>query len=427
MALATSRPRGTEDVLPTQVGQWQMVEAAARDLARVYGYGEIRTPIFEHSELIHRVGESTDVVQKEMYELIDRSGRKLTLRPEGTAPVARACLQANLFAQGLPVKVCYVNYAAFRYERPEAGRLREHHQFGCEVFGSPNPETDAELMLLLGAFLSKVGVRRASAHVNSIGCAQCRPTYRQALQGYYADHLNDVCEDCKRRYRENPLRLLDCKVDRGLALAAPHSADYLCADCRTHLDRLQLLLDANGLAYTLDPMLVRGFDYYTRTVFEFVHGGLGSQSGLGGGGRYDGLVESLGGPALPAAGFGIGIERLLLAVEQDRQGPEAAHHVVDVFVTATDTGPALAMCQWLRGQGIRCDFDLLGRSLKAQFKHADRLGAAVVVHLGEQESQLGEVAVRSMVTGQQRTVARDALLALLQTMLGARREGGAGE
>ena len=394
-------------MLPADAPGWQRLEGLARELAGRYGFGEIRTPSFEHTELIHRVGESTDVVQKETYDFIDRGGRSLTLRPEGTAPVVRACLQGGLFGGGLPVKVFYVTMPAFRYERPEAGRLRQHHQFGCECFGAAGPVADAELMLLMADYLRAAGIRSAVAHVNTIGCPVCRPAYRAALQAYYRDLLPTLCADCNRRFAQNPLRLLDCKVDRAAALGAPHAADHLCPDCAAHFAGLRHLLEAAGLEYELDHLLVRGFDYYTRTVFELVHAGIGSQAALGGGGRYDGLVESLGGAPLPAAGFGLGMERLLAALAQEgHAAPPAAG--CDLFVAGEDTTGAFSLCTEARQAGLSAEMDPLGRSLKAQFRHADRLGAR---HVAILQGPDAPVVLRNMQTRGQRDVPRAGVVA----------------
>lgn len=411
-----SRPRGTEDVLPEAAGAWRRIEGIARDLAAQYGFGEVRTPSFEHTELIHHVGESTDVVQRETYDFSDRGARGLTLRPEGTAPVVRAALEGGLFARGLPVKVYYLTMSAFRYERPEAGRLREHHQFGAEIFGAPGPAADAELMALMAAFLAEAGIRDASAHLNSIGCPVCRPAYREALVAYYSARTATLCADCQRRLAQNPLRLLDCKPDREAALGAPHAADHLCAACRDHLDGLCALLQVAGVPFEIDHLLVRGFDYYTRTVFEFVHGGIGSQAALGGGGRYDGLVEALGGPATPAAGFGLGMERLLLALRQEGRAadPDAP---CELFV-AGPTAAALRLTMAARRAGLRADFDPLGRSLKAQFRYADRLGARIVAVLPEADH--GAVTLRDMVAKTQRDVAADRVVDELRQAAGLR-------
>lgn len=393
----TARPRGTEDVLPAQAPRWRRLEGLARTLAGRAGFGEVRTPSFEHTELVHRVGDSTDVVQKETYDFTDRGGRSLTLRPEGTAPVVRACLQGGLLGGALPVKVFYVGMSAFRYERPQAGRLREHHQFGCECFGAAAPAADAELMLLMADFFAAAGIRQAVARVNSIGCPVCRPGYREALREYYRQRLPELCADCQRRFEQNPLRLLDCKIDREAALAAPRATDHLCAECAAHFQGLLALLAAAGLEHELDPLLVRGFDYYTRTVFEYVHAGIGAQAALGGGGRYDGLVAALGGPEMPAAGFGLGLERLLAALAQEGVA-EPAPAGLDLFVAASEPAAAFTLCLQARRAGLSADFDPLGRSLKAQFRHADRLGARRVAVLAEPGAP---VAVREMATGRQ--------------------------
>lgn len=415
-ASGTPRPRGTEDVLPGEAVQWQRLEGIARDLAGRYGFGEIRTPSFEHTELIHRVGESTDVVQKETYDFTDRGGRSLTLRPEGTAPVVRACLQGGGFGGSLPIKVFYVTMSAFRYERPEAGRLREHHQFGCECFGAPGPAADAELMLLMADFLAATGIRSAVAHLNTIGCPECRPRYREALQAYYRDRLATLCADCQRRFTQNPLRLLDCKIDRAAALGAPHAVDHICTACAEHFLGLRSLLAAAELSYELDHLLVRGFDYYTRTVFEFVHAGIGAQAALGGGGRYDGLVESLGGSPLPAAGFGLGMERLLVAIAQEGLEAEPAAGC-DLFVAGDDVEAIFALCVGARRAGLTAEFDPLGRSLKAQFRHADRLRArnVAILHGPNQPATL-----RDMRTREQRDIPASEVVAALQGASAAR-------
>jgi len=415
-ASVTPRARGTEDVLPGEVLRWRRLEGIARELAGRYGFGEIRTPSFEYTELIHRVGESTDVVQKETYDFIDRGGRSLTLRPEGTAPVVRACLQGGLFGGSLPIKVFYVTLSAFRYERPEAGRLRQHHQFGCECFGSPGPATDAELILLMADFFAAAGIRSVVPHLNTIGCPECRPRYREALQAYYRDRLPTLCADCRRRFDQNPLRLLDCKVDREAALGAPHAVDHVCAACAEHFQTLRALLAAAGLSYELDHQLVRGFDYYTRTVFEFVHAGIGAQASLGGGGRYDGLVESLGGTAVPAAGFGLGMERLLVALAQE--GLEAQPTTgCDIFVAGDDAAAVFALCSEARRAGLGAEFDPLGRSLKAQFRHADRLGARHVVILQGPEQP---AVLRDMRTREQRDTPASDVVAVVQAAIAGR-------
>jgi histidyl-tRNA synthetase len=412
--LVATRPRGTLDVLPAEAGRWQRVERIARDLAARYGFGEIRTPAFEHTELIHRLGASTDVVQKETYDFVDRGGRRLTLRPEGTAPAVRAVLQGGLLNQGLPVKVYYVNLSAFRYERPEAGRLRQHHQFGCEVFGVEGPAAEAELMALLADFLREVGVRGAVAHLNSLGCEECRPRYREALRAYYAPRLGGLCPDCQRRFEHNPLRLLDCKVDREAAREAPRAVDTLCPACARHLAELEALLRAAEVPFERDHLLVRGFDYYTRTVFEFVHERLGAQASLGGGGRYDGLVASLGGPSVPAAGFGVGMERLLLAL--DSEGVQATDaRPCELFVAGEERQLAFTLCLEARRAGLAAEFDAMGRSLKAQFRHADRLGARCVAVVQGPHDPL---VLRDMLRHEQSTVDPGHLVEAVRAILG---------
>lgn len=419
--MLTTRPRGTEDVLPSASPRWQWLEAVAREVCRLYGFGEIRTPTFEHSELFHRLGETTDVVQKETYDFTDRGGRRLTLRPEGTAAVVRAVLENHLDKGPLPVKLYYLNYAAFRYERPEAGRLREHHQFGCEIFGAADAAADAELIALVATFLARLGLDGWTVRLNSIGDEACRPRYREALLNYYRPLRDRLCPDCQRRLEHNPLRLLDCKRDADAVRGAPSSLEYLCGPCADHWAALRRYLDDLGIAYEVDPRLVRGFDYYTRTVFEFVHSGLGAQNSILGGGRYDGLVAALGGPSLPAVGFAVGMERLLLAAEAagvPLPGPEP----LDVFVAPLGEQArrrALTLCEALRRGGVAAEFDLLGRSLKAQMKHAGRAARFAAI-LGEEEQSRGVVTLRNLATGQQEEVPQAKLTAaLLQRLRGA--------
>jgi histidyl-tRNA synthetase len=413
--MLTTRPRGTEDVLPEAAARWQALEATARAVCRLYGFGEIRTPTFEHSELFHRLGESTDVVQKETYDFVDRGGRRLTLRPEGTAAVVRALLENHLDKGPLPVKLYYLNYAAFRYERPEAGRLREHHQFGCEVFGAADAAADAELIALVATFLRRLGLEGWQVRVNSIGDPACRPRFREALLAYYRPLRQDLCDDCQRRLEQNPLRLLDCKRDVEAVRGAPSSLDYLCEGCADHFAALRRYLDDLGVPYQVDPRLVRGFDYYTRTVFEFVHGALGAQNSILGGGRYDGLVAALGGPSLPAVGFAVGMERLLLAAQaagRPLPGPEP----LDVFVAAAGEPArrgALLLCESLRRAGLAAGFDAVGRSLKAQLRQAAREARFAAI-LGEAEEARGMVALRDLVTGEQVEVPREGLAAAVR-------------
>ncbi len=401
-------PRGMQDILPAETPRWQHVEASLREAARLYGYGEIRTPAVEHTEVFQRgVGAGTDIVEKEMYTFEDRAGRSLSLRAEGTAPVMRAFLEHNLGARGLPVRLYYL-CPIFRYDRPQAGRYRQHTQFGAEVIGSPEPAADAEVLGLAVRAVQALGLVRVDVHLSSVGDATCRPRYLEALRDYYRPHLGELCEDCRRRFDLAPLRLLDCKreQDQELARAAPRILDDLCGPCRIHFDGVRAHLDAMGIAYTVDPMIVRGLDYYTRTAWEAFSGELGAQNAVFGGGRYDGLAEQLGGPPTPGVGFGMGIERLLLVLE--REGvplPEAPGP--DLFIaTVPPEDPrrnprALALADRLRRAGLAVGTDVIARSLAAQMRQADRLRARLVAFL----SASGTVELRDMATGTQEQVA----------------------
>ena len=310
-------PKGTKDVLPNQSYKWQYIEDAAREVARAFNLKEVRTPVFEHTELFQRgVGETTDVVNKEMYTFDDKGGRSITLKPEGTAGVARMFIENGLASSPMPVKTYYIT-PAFRYERPQAGRLREFHQFGIEVFGSPSPETDAEVIFAVFVLLDKLKIKGVKLEINSIGCRICRNEYNKALKNYFAPHLDKMCPNCNSRFEKNPLRILDCKEEgcKEIAKNAPKITDYLCDDCKKHFESVKSLLTAQGVEYSVNSSIVRGLDYYSRTVFEFVSTQIGAQGTVCGGGRYDGLIEQLGGSALPAIGFAAGIERLLLLME----------------------------------------------------------------------------------------------------------------
>ena len=399
---ALKAPRGTQDILPDEAARWQQVEAAAREVMASYGYREIRTPIFEHTELFARgVGEQTDVVEKEMYTFTDRSGRSITLRPEGTAPLARAFIEHGMHLWPSPVKLFYIG-PMFRYERPQAGRLRQHHQMGAEALGSDDPALDAEAILMPIDIFRRLGLQRFTVQLNSIGCPRCRPAYREALLAYLAARTEALCENCRRRLHRSPLRVLDCKVPscREATAAAPASVDFLCAECREHFRQVQGHLDALGVAYELDPRLVRGFDYYTRTVFEVQSPDLGAQNAVAGGGRYDGLVETLGGPPTPGVGFASGIERALLALQQTGSAPAEAGWL-DVYVACADGrlgSEWLAFLYRLRRAGVRADAAAGGRSLKSQLRGADRAGARVAVIVGDAP---WPAAVRDLRSGEQ--------------------------
>jgi histidyl-tRNA synthetase len=405
--LKYSAPRGTQDILPGEIERWQRIERVYRAWCRRYDYREIRTPIFEETDLFARaIGEQTDIVGKEMYTFEDRGGRSVTLRPEGTAPVVRAYVEHKLFGQPSVAKLYYIA-PIFRYERPQAGRYRQHHQVGAEAIGSHGPDIDAEVICLAHDFLGDLGLRETRLQINSVGCPQCRPAYREALRAFFAPARDGLCGDCARRLEENPLRVLDCKVEtcRQAATEAPSILDSLCPECQAHFDGLQAHLDRLEVTYHVNPRIVRGLDYYTKTAFEILHGGLGAQNQIVGGGRYDGLVAEVGGPSVPAVGFGSGIERILLALlSEDQRLPAAAG---PVYVVAWGEQTALAvppLLRRLRQAGVAATADYLHRSVKAQMKDADRIGAAWVAILGEDEFAAGEATVRNMTTGEQTRV-----------------------
>lgn len=311
----TKAPRGTKDILPRDVYRWRFVEEKFIEICRDFNYKEIRTPTFEHTELFERgVGETTDIVEKEMYTFIDKGGRSITLKPEGTAPVVRAFIENNIYAEQQPSKFYYI-IPAFRYERPQSGRLREFHQFGIESFGSSDPAIDAEVISLAVNFFSRLGINDLKLHINSVGCPECRRTYNAALKEYLKPKLQELCTDCRSRYERNPMRVLDCKVDSNRLKDAPIMLDYLCDDCKAHFNKLKEYLDILGIGYEIDPRIVRGLDYYTKTAFEIISENIGSQGTVCGGGRYDGLVKECGGPDVPGIGFGLGIERLLSVLD----------------------------------------------------------------------------------------------------------------
>lgn len=411
-------PRGTRDLLPSETPRWQYLESRFRDLCRLYGFGEIRTPTFEHTELFTRnLGETTDVVSKEMYTFSSRSGKSLTLRPEGTAPTVRAYVQHNLGAN-LPVNKLYYVSRIFRYERPQAGRYREHTQLGIEALGSLDPALDAEVISFAARFFVEVGVRQFELRLNTIGCPRCRPAHRQALMEFVGDRLGELCAACRERYERNPLRMLDCKEPacKAVLASAPRMVDYLCEECAQHFAKVRAYLADMGVGFALDPALVRGFDYYTKTAFEFVSGELGAQNAIGGGGRYDNLVEEIGGPPTPGIGFGIGLDRLVMALEALGVEPPSEDGV-KVFVAGLGEAghdAAVKVVYDLRAQGVPADMDYTGRSLKAQMKLADKLGARYVVILGEDEIAHGVATVRNMRTSEQRSVALGELARALE-------------
>ncbi len=404
-------PKGTKDVLPDESGKWQFIEEEARKTASSFCAQEIRTPVFEHTELFLRgVGDTTDVVTKEMYTFLDKKGRSITLKPEGTAGVARSLIENNLDANGLPCKLFYFTQA-YRYENTQKGRLREHHQFGVEFFGSSKPEMDAEVISLAYSFLSKLGISQLVLNVNSIGCPECRKEYNKVLKEYLSKNIGSMCGDCKDRLEKNPLRILDCKVPvcKEYNEGAPKIIDYICGDCKAHMDRLLELLTLLKIPYQINPYIVRGLDYYNRTVFEFVTTALGTQGTVCGGGRYDGLTENIGGKALPACGFGMGIERLIMLMDTlgIKFGAPALPKLYIASMDTDTTAKAAEIVFALRKENIPADYDTVGRSLKAQFKYADKCAFEYVLVLGSDEMAKGSAKIKRMKDGKEEEVRID--------------------
>ena len=420
--MLTQAPRGTKDVLPAESYRWQEIESRMRMTAALAGYREVRTPVFEHTELFARgVGDTTDIVQKEMYTFKDKGDRSITLKPEGTAGAARCFLENNLYADALPCKMYYLNAPIFRYEAPQSGRLREHHQFGCECFGAADATTDAELILMAFRLLQDLGITNLSVNINSIGCPKCRPAYHQALKAYLADRLDGLCATCRERFDRNPLRALDCKEKQCQELTkdAPSMLNMLCDECRDHFAQLQECLEAAGIPFAVNPRIVRGLDYYTKTVFELVTKTKDGNLTVCGGGRYDHLVEQLGGPDLPAVGFGMGLERGLMLMDSEGVTlPNPGWY--DVFVTYMGANRihAFRLTETLRKAGIRCDMDHCGRSLKAQFKYANKTGAPVTATIGDEEAAAGTVKLKKMATGEEQTVTADQAAGTIRSMIG---------
>lgn len=399
--LITKAPKGTQDLLPNDSWRWQYLEEKFKNICDVFGYNEIRFPTFEHTELFLRgVGDTTDVVQKQMYTFEDKGGRSVTLRPEGTASVARSFIENGLFQQPMPLKMFY-NVPCFRYEKSQKGRLREFHQFGVEAFGSKGPAIDAEVVSLAVTFLKAVGLDDISVNINSIGCPECRAKYNEALKEFLRPKLDKLCETCKSRFERNPLRILDCKSEicNELCKGAPRLLDYICDDCREHFEGFKRSLENAGIDYKLDDGIVRGLDYYTKSVFEIISGGFT----VCGGGRYDGLVEELGGDSTPAIGFGLGIERLLLRLAEsgvELPGQKAISlYIAPMGAAAADM--AAQLVNTLRQNGISADFDHMGRSLKAQMKYADKLGAKYTLVLGDNEIADKKARIKNMESGEQ--------------------------
>ena len=406
--MLTNAPRGTKDILPDTVGHWTYVEEKIRKICKHYGFHELRTPIFEHTELFQRgIGEGTDVVDKEMYTFTDRGSRSITLRPENTASAVRAYLQNKLYGDNSLVKLFYMG-SMFRYDRPQAGRMREFHQFGVESIGAESPLSDAEIIMLALDFLQSLGMKDLSLSLNSVGCPRCRPKYREALKAYFREHLGELCRDCNDRFGRSPLRILDCKIDadKPFMAGAPKITDCLCDECKDHFERVKKLLTEAGIDFVLDPRLVRGLDYYTKTAFEIKYLPLGAQSAVAGGGRYDGLIEEMGGKPTPAVGFATGLERVLLALEKQNLLPENTP-AEDAFVVALGDvakEPAFCLLAKLRRAGLTASMDFAGRSMKAQMKQANKMHARFALILGEDEVKEGTVMMKDMVASKQEKV-----------------------
>lgn len=424
MDLLTRRPRGTLDVLPGETPKWHFLEGRVRDVCDRFGFAEIRTPIFEHAELYSRTtGETSDILEKETYTFPDRGRRLLTLRPEGTPGVVRAFIENGLNNGPVPAKFYYLG-PMFRYDRPQAGRYRQHTQFGVEIFGEPGPEADFEVIMTAVTFFRELGLGHLAVHLNSIGCPACRPGYREALVSHYRAARDELCEDCSRRLERNPLRLLDCKDERCQPhkAAAPRSIGHLCADCQAHFSTLEGLLDRFGIEHHIDPALVRGLDYYTRTVFEIIYQGLGAQGTVCGGGRYDGLIEAVGGSPTPGVGYGMGLERVLLMLEREGIGISPGRGTDVVVLSAGGEEQtelrlrALDLVYEMRWAGLAAQTDIAGRSLRQQFRWADRIGARFVVVLGPDELASGMVKVKEMAGGSEVEVGLTGLVTKVDEM-----------
>lgn len=409
MALITKSIKGTQDVLPSESHKVRFVEQTALEIAGNCGFREIRIPVFEHTELFQRgVGDTTDVVQKEMYTFLDKGGRSITLRPEGTAGVVRSYLENGLSNEPMPQKLCYL-VSCYRYEKPQAGRLREFHQFGLECIGTASPVADAEVISVANDIFNYLGITGLKLEINSIGCPECRKEYHKALHDYFESRKSELCNTCLERLDRNPMRILDCKspVCSEIAKGAPKVLDFLCDDCKAHFESVQSYLKAMGIEFTVNPTIVRGLDYYTRTVFEFVSTGIGAQGTVCGGGRYDGLVEEIGGAHTPALGFAIGIERLMLLMESLKLPfPESSKCELYIATMGEKASlEAAKIASALRHEGCEVQYDVVGRSVKAQMKYANKLGAAFTVVLGDSELESGVVRLKNMESGEETEVA----------------------
>ncbi len=407
-------PKGTRDILPSEVYKWQHVEKIFDGICKWFGYSEIRIPVFEHTELFQRgVGDTTDIVQKEMYTFDDKGGRSITLRPEGTAGVVRSYIENGMSSTPQPVKL-YYDISAYRYEKMQKGRYREFHQLGVEAFGSRGPSIDVEVISILDMFFERLGISKIGLKINSIGCPKCRSEYNEKLKDYFRPVLGELCENCRNRFERNPLRIIDCKEERCKKHTqnAPALLDNLCGECVDHFEGLKAGLDNIGISYKIDKGIVRGLDYYTKSVFEFVTENVGTQGTICGGGRYDGLMETCGGPSVPGIGFALGIERLLL--EMDSQGiviPEPS--AMDLYIAVMGE-QALKFAQQLtyslRKNCVTVDFDHMGRSLKAQMKYADKMGFKYIVVIGDQEIESNKAVLKNMINGETKDISLDSII-----------------
>lgn len=406
--MAIKAPKGTKDTMPRDSYKVKYIEKEFSELCRLYGFGEVRTPMFESTELFNRgVGETTDIVQKEMYTFEDLGHRSITLKPEGTSPAVRAFIESHDYAEMQPTKY-YYDTPCFRYERPQAGRLREFHQFGVENFGTPDMMADAEVIALASDFIKKIGIEDVELRINSVGCRECRPVYRKALQDYLRPYYEDLSDISKDRFEANPMRIIDSKdiTDQRIAKDAPYMLDYLCDDCKAAFEALKTNLDAMGISYVVDPRIVRGLDYYTKTAFEFVTTKIGAQGTICGGGRYDHLVEEIGGPSIPGVGFGLGKERLLILMEQNDIIVDDPN-VPDISVSFIGDKArlyALDLVHKLRAGGVSAIIDTLNRNLKGQMKYANKLNARYSVVIGDNEIEKGIVTLKNMHSGEQKEI-----------------------
>ena len=416
--MLTKAPKGTKDILPSEVYKWQYIEKRIAELCNSFGYKEIRIPVFEHTELFQRgVGDTTDIVQKEMYTFQDKGGRSITLRPEGTAGVVRSYIENGMASLPMPIKL-YYNITAYRYENVQKGRYREFHQFGVECFGSNGPLVDVEIISMLNMFLDRLGIKDVELNINSIGCPKCRSEYNKKLLEYFKPNLGNLCGTCQSRYERNPLRIIDCKEEKCKVYTkdAPALLDNLCEECKEHFEGLKEGLENLGIKYNIDKTIVRGLDYYTKTVFEFVSKNIGAQGTVCGGGRYDGLIKECGGADTPGIGFAIGLERLLMVMES--QGIEIPKpNPIDVYI-ATIGEKAQKYAQKLvykiRQEGFSAETDLMGRSVKAQMKYADKLGAVYSLVIGDDEVDSNKAVLKNMLTGETKDISLDTLIERLK-------------